>query len=473
MHPALSEFPSNVFYEGSLQNGVTVAERTMPAINFPWPVPDKPLMFLISTSSHTHAHICLCIVFSQKFKFLKISSSRPTRTRPTAINFPWPVPDKPLMFLISTGAEEISGSGTSFLNRTEANNVEKVVTRLMQGGLMPQQIGVITPYEGQRAHVVFTMQRNGSLRQALYKDIEVASVDSFQGREKDFIILSCVRSNEAQSIGFLNDPRRLNVALTRAKYGVIILGNPKVLSKQPLWNNLLVHYKEKGCLMEGPLTNLKPSTLQFAPARQFTDTRRYIPTAAAALAELRATGQPNPFSYATGFPPYGAVPPSQPGLPPPTATTAPEAAGGAMFGGQLLSLGMGMGLGPLGGAMGTQDDQSSIADGSLVSATLGLPVCHHGAHLIRGSQHAAMGLGLGAFAMAPASDDLAGLAPYFGSHMVPHGHPAAQPPPPTAWSRSPSPPAASPAQPGAQQPSLSQNQYVLGTFDERQVGNMW
>lgn len=56
--------------------------------------------------------------------------------------------------------------------------------------------------------------------------------------------MSCVRSNEQSGIGFLSDPRRLNVALTRARYGLILLGNPRVLSKQPLWNALLNHFKQ-------------------------------------------------------------------------------------------------------------------------------------------------------------------------------------------------------------------------------------
>jgi superfamily I DNA and/or RNA helicase len=92
----------------------------------------------------------------------------------------------------------------------EASNVEKIVTRFLKGGVNPSQIGVVTPYEGQRSYIVQYMQRNGVMRKKLYEEIEVASVDAFQGREKDFIVLSCVRSNEGKSIGFLNDPRRLS-----------------------------------------------------------------------------------------------------------------------------------------------------------------------------------------------------------------------------------------------------------------------
>ena len=126
------------------------------------------------------------------------------------------------------------------------------------------QVGVVTPYEGQRSFLVQYMAFQGSLHAKMYQEIEVASVDAFQGREKDIIIISCVRSNEHQGIGFLADPRRLNVALTRAKYAVIVVGNPKVLSRHPLWNHLLHHYKETHCLVEGPLTNMKESLMQFS-----------------------------------------------------------------------------------------------------------------------------------------------------------------------------------------------------------------
>merc|ERR1719228_2022364 len=210
MHPVLSKFPSNFFYEGALQNGVSAEDRVLP------------------------------------------------------VEFPWPQQDKPNMFFVSNGQEEIAGSGTSFLNRTEAASVEKMVTKFLKAGIKPEQIGVVTPYEGQRSFLVQYMAFQGNLNAKMYQEIEVASVDAFQGREKDIIIISCVRSNEHQGIGFLADPRRLNVALTRAKYAVIVVGNPKVLSRHPLWNHLLHHYKENHCLVEGPLTNLKESLMQFS-----------------------------------------------------------------------------------------------------------------------------------------------------------------------------------------------------------------
>lgn len=190
MHPCLSEFPSNMFYEGTLQNGVTAPERLKKSVDFPWPVETTPMYF--------HQNL---------------------------------------------GQEEISSSGTSFLNRTEAANVEKIVTRFFKSGVLPGQIGIVTPYEGQRSYIVTSMQTHGTLKKELYKEIEVASVDAFQGREKDYIILSCVRSNEHQGIGFLNDPRRLNVALTRAKYGLVILGNPKVLSRVS-WSGISVYFSK-------------------------------------------------------------------------------------------------------------------------------------------------------------------------------------------------------------------------------------
>jgi regulator of nonsense transcripts 1 len=67
------------------------------------------------------------------------------------------------------------------------------------------------------------------------------------------------------------------VALTRAQYGLVILGNPKVLSKQPLWNSLLTHYKEHEVLVEGPLNNLKQSMVQFQKPRKLYNDRRVFP----------------------------------------------------------------------------------------------------------------------------------------------------------------------------------------------------
>ena len=214
MHPALAEFPSNTFYDGALQNGVTVAERTATLPPLDWPVPGKPQMF---------------------------------------INVP--------------GAEETSASGTSYLNRSEAMVVERAVVALLRAGVMPHDIGVITPYDGQRAFVVSLLSRHCPVVD-VDGGLEVASVDSFQGREKEYIVLSCVRANSHHELGFVVDPRRLNVSLTRARCGLVIVGEPRLLARDPLWHALLTHYLSHGLLVEGPLNALRASRVKLPAPRQ-------------------------------------------------------------------------------------------------------------------------------------------------------------------------------------------------------------
>jgi len=74
----------------------------------------------------------------------------------------------------------------------------------------------------------------------------VKTVDGFQGREKEVIVISLVRSNPEEEIGFLDDLRRLNVALTRAKRKVIIIGDSKTLSSNETYRKLIKFIKEKG-----------------------------------------------------------------------------------------------------------------------------------------------------------------------------------------------------------------------------------
>ncbi|MBP1911106.1 IGHMBP2 family helicase [Thermococcus stetteri] len=125
-------------------------------------------------------------------------------------------------------------------NPLEAMLVKKTVERLLGLGVGPEWIGVITPYDDQR----------DLIRSLLPEEVEVKTVDGYQGREKEVIVLSFVRSNRKGELGFLKDLRRLNVSLTRAKRKLILIGDSLTLSAHPTYKRLIEFVKERETVVD-------------------------------------------------------------------------------------------------------------------------------------------------------------------------------------------------------------------------------
>lgn len=129
----------------------------------------------------------------------------------------------------------------------EENAAErKVITNLLNSiikkdGCRDMTFGVVTPYQKQRQRLINDLKGMN----ALSSNVEVGTIDSFQGRERDVIIISCVRTD---GIGFLSDPQRLNVALTRARSSLIVCGNFRSLEKDHTWMSLLSNARKRKVL---------------------------------------------------------------------------------------------------------------------------------------------------------------------------------------------------------------------------------
>lgn len=122
-------------------------------------------------------------------------------------------------------------------------------------------VGVVTPYSAQvralrlklRQELPIRLKGQGvnlsgrSRGKELANALEIASVDAFQGREKELIIFSAVRSNAGRRMGFLADWRRLNVLITRARRGLVIIGNMNTLSSDPYWEQWIAWAKKPAC----------------------------------------------------------------------------------------------------------------------------------------------------------------------------------------------------------------------------------
>lgn len=182
MHPCIAEHSSMEFYGGKLRTGVKPQSR-LPPQGFDWPIEGEGVALLDTQR----------------------------------------LPDR---------AE--ARDRASWCNPAEAFVLSEVLRCVLKTGeLELSQVGVVTPYMGQVRRLRRALRQN--LRLENFRELLVASVDSFQGREKELILFSAVRSNPRRGVGFLADWRRLNVMITRARRGLVIIGDARTLSADPAW----------------------------------------------------------------------------------------------------------------------------------------------------------------------------------------------------------------------------------------------
>ncbi|KAI0646632.1 P-loop containing nucleoside triphosphate hydrolase protein [Trametes meyenii] len=192
-------------------------------------------------------------------------------------------PRFPVVFHAISGENERESTSPSYFNKYEATEVVEYVKDLLKDRRHPVRagdIGIITPYNAQVRKIRMLLQK------ANITDTTVASVEAFQGQERRVIIISTVRSSrdllsyDAKfTLGFVSNPRRFNVAVTRAQALLIVIGDPSILSVDPLWRGFMNYVHLRGGWRGEP-----PSWNTSAPVR--TDGNYAAEMREAAAAEM-------------------------------------------------------------------------------------------------------------------------------------------------------------------------------------------
>ncbi|XP_076431048.1 5'-3' DNA helicase ZGRF1 isoform X5 [Peromyscus maniculatus bairdii] len=176
-HPVISAIANDLFYEGNLMDGISETERS-------------PVLEWLPT----------------------------------------------LCFYNVTGAEQVE-SENSFQNVAEAAFTLKLIQSLLVSGVAGSMIGVITLYKSQMYKICHLLSAV-DIGHPDIKAVQVSTVDAFQGAEKEIIILSCVRTRQ---VGFIDSEKRMNVALTRGRRHLLIVGSLSCLRKNRLWGRVIQH----------------------------------------------------------------------------------------------------------------------------------------------------------------------------------------------------------------------------------------
>ncbi|NXO09196.1 SDE3 helicase, partial [Oriolus oriolus] len=168
----------------------------------------------------------------------------------------------PIIFHGVCGEDQREAKSPSFFNTAEIEVLVHYLKKLLQSRgkgscptVSPKEIGIISPYRKQVEKIRKAITSLDPDLQKLpdIRQLKVGSVEEFQGQERHVILISTVRScstylrfDQTFRLGFLKNPKRLNVAITRAKALLIVVGNPAVLSKDPHWHRFLRYCKEEG-----------------------------------------------------------------------------------------------------------------------------------------------------------------------------------------------------------------------------------
>jgi ATP-dependent RNA/DNA helicase IGHMBP2 len=151
--------------------------------------------------------------------------------------------DCPLELVDTAGRgfeEETPPGSDSKQNAGEAELAAAEVERILAHGVAPADVAVIAPYDAQ------VQQLRQLLAGRLDQGLEVDTVDGFQGREKEAVVVSLTRSNDAGEVGFLADVRRMNVAITRARKKLVVVGDGATVSRHPFYEGFIRYAQEIG-----------------------------------------------------------------------------------------------------------------------------------------------------------------------------------------------------------------------------------
>jgi hypothetical protein len=211
MHPQLSALPNALFYGGRLKNGVSEAERAPLAARMP----------------------TLCFVH------------------------------------VTSGQEQRAGDG-SFSNSGEVAVIWTLLEWLDRSGVEGQQVGVVCLYKAQADAVRSALQEHAAqrLRHLSASSILVSTVDAFQGGERDVVLVSTVRTH---AVGFIDSAERTNVALSRARRHLFVLGNASILRRNALWGRVVDMCAQSGTA--GAMTSEELAVLAGAADCETTGSR--------------------------------------------------------------------------------------------------------------------------------------------------------------------------------------------------------